>query len=231
MVTTSGRCRLAHRVDAPATKNLESDVEQPPTFDAAWKRRATAGAMDAIDEVIEASLEPLFRFCLYRVGRNRHLCEEVVQETIVRGIAELENYQPERSGNCIFPWLAGLARNEIRRALAREPVATNLETIWERMDEELRTIFGRLESAPLANEVLAREETREMVNATMAQLPQHYRLALEAKYVAQRSVRDIASDHATSEKAIESLLTRARQAFRETFLALARNLAPEGGVP
>ena len=41
--------------------------------------------------MVDASLEPLFRFCLYRVGKNRHLCEEVVQETIVRGIAELPN--------------------------------------------------------------------------------------------------------------------------------------------
>ncbi len=206
-------------------------MEQHPSFNAAWKRRAIAGDSGAIGQLVDASLEPLFRFCLYRVGKNRHLCEEVVQETIVRGIAELSNYQPERSGDCLFPWLTGLARNEIRRALAREPAAASLETIWQRMDEELRTIFGRLDSAPLAAEVLAREETREMVNATMAQLPQHYRLALEAKYVAQRSVRDIATDHATSEKAIESLLTRARQAFRETFLALTRNLATEGPLP
>ena len=205
-------------------------MDHQPTFDVAWKRRATAGDMDAIGEMVGASLEPLFRFCLYRVGKNRHLCEEVVQETIVRGIADLSNYQPERSGDCVFPWLSGLARNEIRRALTREPATSNLETIWERMDEELRAIFGRLESAPLATEVLAREETREMVNATMAQLPQRYRLALEAKYVSHRSVKDIAKDQATSEKAIESLLTRARQAFRETFLALTRNLASDGGM-
>ena len=180
--------------------------------------------MDAIGEMVDASLEPLFRFCLYRVGKNRHLCEEVVQETIVRGIAELKQYQPDRSGGSLFPWLMGLALNEIRRTQSREPDAKILETMWNRMDDELRTIFGRLESAPLATYVLAREETHEMVNATMSQLPQHCRVALEAKYVAQRSVKDIAQDQATSEKAIESLLTRARQAFRETFLALTRNL-------
>ena len=40
-------------------------------------------------------------------------------------------------------------------------------------------------------------------------------------------VREIAQERVTSEKAIESLLARARQAFRETFLALARNLHTE----
>jgi len=203
-------------------------VEKQLTFDAAWKLRATDGDEQAICELVDASLEPLFRFSFYRVGRNRHLCEEVVQETILRAIAELPSYQPQRSANNVLPWLTGLARNEIRRALSRELATSSLETIWARMDEELRTIFGRLESSPLADDVLVREETREMVNATMSQLPQHYREALEAKYVSRHSVREIATQRSTSEKAIESLLTRARQAFRETFLALARNLNTEG---
>ena len=197
------------------------------TFDAAWKLRACDGDEQAVRQLVDASLEPLFHFSFYRVGRNRHLCEEVVQDTILRAIAELPSYEPERSANNVFPWLAGLARNEIRRALSREPATTSLETLWARMDEDLRTIFRGLESSPLADDILEREETREMVNATMSQLPQHYREALEAKYVSRRSVREIASARSASEKSIESLLTRARQAFRETFLALARNLNTE----
>ncbi len=86
-----------------------------------------------------------------------------------------------------------MARNEIRRALSREPATTSLESIWARMDEDLRAIFSGLESSPLAEDVLVLEETREMVNATMSQLPQHYREALEAKYVSRRSVREIAA--------------------------------------
>ncbi len=78
-----------------------------------------------------------------------------------------------------------------------------------------------------SDDVLRREETREMVGATMSQLPRHYREALEAKYVAGKSVRDIAAALAISEKAVESQLTRARKAFRATFVALARNLNVE----
>jgi RNA polymerase sigma factor (sigma-70 family) len=123
--------------------------------------------------------------------------------------------------------MAGLARNEIRRTLAREPATSSLETLWAKMDDDLQTIFRGIESSPLADDILVREETREMVNATMSQLPQHYREALEAKYVSRTSVREIAAARSASEKSIESLLTRARHAFRETFLALARNLNAE----
>lgn len=172
-------------------------------------------------------LGPLYQFCLYRVGRDCHLCEEVVQETLVQAIRKLLQYDPARSGGRIAPWLTGLARNVIQRVLARERATTSLESLWARMDEELREIFARLESEPLADDMLVREETREMVNATMSQLPPHYREALEAKYVDRRSVRDIAVARSTSEKAVESLLSRSRQAFRETFLALARSLNTE----
>ncbi len=196
-------------------------------FDNPWHRCALAGNPPAIDTLAQAALGPLYRFCFYRVGRNRHLCEEVVQETMLRAIRELDRYEPERAQGNIFPWLAGLARNEIRRVLARENAAVSLETLWNRMDEQLRELFGRLESEPFGAELLARDETREIVGATMSQLPPHYRDALEAKYVNGQSVHQMAADRGLSEKTVESQLTRARKAFRAMFLALARNLNVE----
>ncbi len=196
-------------------------------FDASWRRRALRGDEQAIGLLAADMLDPLYRFCFYRVGRNRSLCEEVVQETLIRAIRDLDRYEPDRGRNDIFPWLSGLARNEIRRALAREKSAASLEALWARMDDDLRRVFAQLESDPLDDEALRREETREMVNATMSQLPTHYREALENKYVVGKSVRDIAAALSMTEKAVESQLTRARRAFRETFLALARNLELE----
>lgn len=195
-------------------------------FDAAWRRRAMAGDSAAVRALADAALAALFRFCLYRVGRDRHLCEEVVQETLVRAIEQLEQYDPSRSGGNIVAWLMGLARNEIRRSLARESTAS-LEALWDRLDRELLSVFSRLDAEPFNEDLLHREETREMVNATMSQLPSHYRSTLEAKYVDGRSVRDIARGARLTEKAVESQLTRARDAFRATFLALARNLDVE----
>ena len=196
-------------------------------FDASWRARALAGHAEAVMALAQTALEPLYRFCLHRVGRNRHLCEEVVQETMLRAIRELEQYDPARSGNNVFSWLTGIARNEIRRVLAREKATVSLELLWDRMDRELLALYERLEAEPLAEDVLCRQETREMVGATMSQLPPHYREALEAKYVLGKSVRDMAQALRMSEKAVESQLTRARKAFRATFLTLAKNLGVE----
>jgi RNA polymerase sigma-70 factor (ECF subfamily) len=196
-------------------------------FDASWRARALAGSADAVRCLAEEALHPLYTFCLYRVGKNRHLCEEVVQETLVRALRDLENYDPSRCNNNIFPWLTGLARNEIHRVLAREKPTVSLDTLWGKVDQELQGLYSQFDSEPFSDEILIREETRELVNATMSQLPPHYREALEAKYVTGKTVRDLARLWSLSEKAVESLLTRARQAFRATFQALARNLEPE----
>jgi RNA polymerase sigma-70 factor (ECF subfamily) len=200
-----------------------------PIFDAAWRGRALRGDAEAVRMMADALLEPLYRFCLYRVGRNRHTCEEVVQETLVRALRGLEHYDPPRAGNNIFPWVTGLARNEIHRMLHRERAAVSLEAVWDKVDRELQSAYSRLDSEPFADEVLIREETRELVNATMSQLPPHYREALEAKYITGRSVRDLATLWRTTEKAVETQLSRARQAVRTTFLVLTRNLS--AGLP
>jgi RNA polymerase sigma-70 factor, ECF subfamily len=196
-------------------------------FDSTWRTRALGGQADAVLALAHSALEPLYRFCFHRIGRNQHLCEEVVQETLLRAIRELEQYEPARAGANIFPWLTGLARNEIRRVLARERATVSLEALWDKMDRDLLALYERLDAEPFSDDVLRREETREMVGATMSQLPAHYRDALEAKYVLGKSVRDIAAAQHVSEKSVESQLTRARKAFRATFLALTRNLGME----
>lgn len=193
-------------------------------FDAAWRARALRGDEAAVARLTAWALVPLYRFCFYRVGRRRELCEEVVQETVLRALRDLERYDPARSQGDIGPWLRGLARNEVRRVLARERPGARLDAAWERLDEELLAVYARLDASPLGDDHLEREETRDLVNATMSQLPDQHREALEAKYVHGLSVRAIATALGLTEKAVESRLTRAREAFRATFVALSGDL-------
>ena len=112
-----------------------------PTFDGPWRARALAGDPDAVRALTDCALPALYRFCHYRVGRDTHLCEEVVQETLVRALRDLPRYDPGRSDNQIMPWLTGLARNAIQRALNRHRATVPLDALWARADEELRNRF------------------------------------------------------------------------------------------
>jgi RNA polymerase sigma-70 factor, ECF subfamily len=62
-----------------------------------------------------------------------------------------------------------------------------------------------------------RREEAERIAVALANLPAHYEAVLRAKYLDQESVAAIAAAQGESIKAIESMLTRARQALREMF--------------
>jgi len=74
---------------------------------------------------------------------------------------------------------------------------------------------------------LLRREVARLVHVTVDHLPPHYSQLLEWKYSDGLSVKEIAGQLGISPKAAESLLTRARQAFRDGFASLARTLEPE----
>src|SRR5262245_51251282 len=107
----------------------------PEQFDASWHDAALAGDAAALTALASSAVQPLYRFCYYRLARRRELCEEVVQETLVRAIRDLDRYEPARAAGNILPWLTGLARNEIHRVLSRER-AESLEACWLRIDAE-----------------------------------------------------------------------------------------------
>jgi DNA-directed RNA polymerase specialized sigma24 family protein len=70
-----------------------------------------------------------------------------------------------------------------------------------------------------------REQVRERICAALDYLPAPYADILEWKYVRELSVADIARRLGRSTKATESLLTRARDAFREAFTLLRGDAA------
>jgi RNA polymerase sigma-70 factor (ECF subfamily) len=62
-------------------------------------------------------------------------------------------------------------------------------------------------------------DTAERVAAALAAIPDRYEAVLQAKYLDGQSVEEISLARGESPKAVESLLTRARQAFREAYEA------------
>ena len=63
-----------------------------------------------------------------------------------------------------------------------------------------------------------------MIQATLDYLPSHYGNVLEWKYIEDNSVAEIAARLDIAPKAAESLLTRARKAFREAIVAVDESI-------
>ena len=186
-------------------------------------RRLRRGDEAALDRFYEAHVDGLYAFVFYRVGRDEALAEDVVQETFVHALDRLDDYDPARGS--LAGWLCVLSRNIIRRHLKPHRRARELRAMWDRIDETFAQVFAALDHEPLSDEVIAREETRDLVNVTIAHLPERYRAVLEQKYVGGDSMAELAARLELSEDAAKSLLARARRAFRETFVALSKTVA------
>jgi RNA polymerase sigma-70 factor (ECF subfamily) len=129
----------------------------------------------------------------------------VLQETWLIAVRRMSDFDPRKGS--FFDWLRGIAGNLIKNQNRKMQTArAAFETVAARTATTSETC-----SPSDAVERSAR------VSAALLALPDHYAAVLRAKYLEEQSVTDIALAWNQSAKAIESLLTRARVAFREQY--------------
>lgn len=184
--------------------------------------KAAAGNERALEQLYSAHVDGLYAFVFYRVGRDPALAEDAVQETFTIALSRIDEFDPQRGS--LSSWLHTLSRNVIRDSLRAHRRSDELAAQWERIDRSLAQIFESLDQTPLSDEIIARAETRDMVGMTIANLPENYSDILQRKYVNGDSLAALAAELGVSSAAAKSLLARARQAFRDAFTALTREL-------
>jgi RNA polymerase sigma-70 factor (ECF subfamily) len=188
-----------------------------PSLDKVLVRRMLDGDERAFEEFFAASFTGLFRFALARLHGNEDAAEEVVQSTLCRAIAKLATYRGEAA---LFTWLCTFCRREISEYCRRH--GRQAVELLEDDAEVAAALDSLTPAAPGPEDALKRQELARLVHAILDRLPLGYADALEWKYVEGLPVSTIAERLAISPKAAESLLTRARNAFRDGFATLGR---------
>ena len=148
------------------------------------------------DEAVRAYAGDLFRYA-YWLARNRQQAEDIVQEALLRG---WRAFPAVRDPGAVKSWLFSIVKNEFHRATAKDAQraggagsvdAAELEIVDERVSP-----FGL-----------------EMRDALMA-LPVSYAEPLALQVLGGFSCAEIASMLETTEGAVMTRLTRARQALK-----------------
>jgi RNA polymerase sigma-70 factor (ECF subfamily) len=189
------------------------------TEDRELVRRMLAGQEEAFGLFFEGHFARLYRFALARLGRDDDAAEDIVQSTLCKAIKELATYRGEAA---LFTWLCTFCRHEIS-AYYRRRGRLRPERLIED-SPEIRSALESLAAAdPSAEGEIQREQIARLVQVALDSLPASYGDALEWKYIQGMSVRQVAERMEIGLKAAESLLTRAREAFRETFTVLLGN--------
>jgi len=202
-----------------------NDTSSARRNDDAILRQISKGDVDALTEWFHRHKDALYAFIFYRVGGDPELTADAVQSTFAAALERLDRYDPERGD--MITWLRFLSRNIVRSQMAGHRRDVQLQTVWDRIDESLQAAYQRIESDLLPEDILQRKETRELVQMTLANLPPQYQQVLEAKYIENHPLETIAKIRDTSLDSVKSMLRRARAAFRECFLAIAKMEIPD----
>ena len=181
--------------------------------DIALVRRVLAGEESAFDDLFDGWFPPLYRFALSRLGGNEDACEEVVQRTLIRAFDRLHTYRGEAA---LLTWLCTLCRREI--SAWHERAGRACEVSWPEPQVGLQGALDAIAAgADDPEAALRRRELAALVRLTLDHLPGRYGDVLEWKYIEEQSVDEIAGRLGVGYKAAESMLSRARAAFREGF--------------
>lgn len=179
--------------------------------------RVAGGDRAAFDAFFREYFPRLYRFALTRTDNDADLAEEVVQKTMCTVVRTMGSYRGEA---LLFTWLCQICRNDMAAAFRQRGVEAPADVAIE----DHPAVQSALESMG-ANEwrpdtERSREELAGFVRATLDYLPANYATALEMKYIGGNSVAEIAAALGIGEKAAESVLSRARAAFKEGFRSL-----------
>jgi RNA polymerase sigma-70 factor (ECF subfamily) len=184
--------------------------------DKALAARMLVGEERAFEDFFSAYFPGVYRFALFRLDNDPTAAEETAQAALCAAMSKIETYRGEAP---LFSWLCTFCRHEISAWYGRQqrsPAALSLAD-----DDTVQAVLDSLESEQPGPEAsLRKKELAYLIRQALDRLPPHYGNALEWKYVENLPVVEIAARLKLGPKAAESLLVRARTAFRECFTAV-----------
>jgi len=165
----------------------------------------------SFDTIYKKLSSPLFKFIAKRIGAKPQVAEEVFEETIT---AAWKGWSTFKHKSSYFTWICRIALNKIAdyyRGQIHERsrfVAPILEEIAYIEDQNI-----------LPEEKIALDELRFSIRKCLDLMPSEKRNLLYLRYWEELSVKQIAKQLNTSERAIEGKIYRARQTLKEHFLS------------
>ncbi len=165
-------------------------------------RRMRAGEEGAYREFYDAYYSRLLRYLFVVAAGDEEAAAEALEATLVRVVRHIKVFPNE---DVFWSWLTVLARSAFSdHSRKRRRYLAFLDRFTRHANVEKETP----ETSDADDRLLAALE------GSLAALPAEERQLVEWKYFAHRSVRDIAAELGTSEKAIESRLVRIRRKLK-----------------
>jgi len=163
-----------------------------------------SGDLGAFNEIVRSHQELAWRIAWRFLG-DRHAAEDAVQEAFLRILDGAASYRPSASFKTfLFRVVTRLCLDHVRK---HRPAPT------DRLPQVA-------DSEPDPATRMADAECEQSVRATLDSLPPNQRMAVVLRYWEGLNCRDVAAAMETSDKAVERLLARAREALQPKLVRL-----------
>jgi RNA polymerase sigma-70 factor, ECF subfamily len=175
-----------------------------PAADSALADAILAGDRKATAEFISRFADRVYAYVSSRLLPRTDLAEDLAQEVFLAAWQNLASFGGKSS---LEAWLLGIARHKVEdHYRARLRAMASIEEVFEDAPEPALAldVEGKLDQ----------DRLRERTLRVLADLPEHYRLALLWRYWEKCPAQEIAARTGKTEKAVERLLDRARHQFR-----------------
>jgi RNA polymerase sigma-70 factor (ECF subfamily) len=197
-----------------AADNTDDDLQDERRL----VRRMLDGDERAFNEFFEEYFGRLYRFALPRLNGDADAAQEVVQATLCRSMRKLNSFRGEAA---LFTWICQICRRQIADYL-REHGRHSARVVLIEDSPEIREALEGIQ-APAGEgpeERYGKGQISSLIRAVLDRLPARYGDALEWKYVEGLSVEEIGARLGIGHTAAQSLLARARVAFRDGIVAV-----------
>jgi RNA polymerase sigma-70 factor (ECF subfamily) len=178
--------------------------------DAAVVTSFLGGEERAFQEIVERYQTRLLNF-IYRTIGDREKAEDLVQEVFIRVYRHLQRFdRSKKFSTWIYTIASNLAKNELRNR-SRNPLVL-FQTIKKNWQDEDRPVqFEDVNSRP--DDLFRKRHLRQLVEASVAQLPEHHRQVFVLRELEGKSYEEIAEITDCNLGTVKSRLNRARNSF------------------
>ncbi len=193
-------------------------------------KQLARGNEAAFKQFFDAHFARLYRFAMHRLDQDHDLARDIAQQTLCVAIDKIADYRGEAA---LYTWMCQIARNLIM-AHHRKNQRQMKKVVPIGDVPEIRRV---LEAVAMSEELqpekqYAQARLRTLITEVLDCLPGQYGDVLEWKYVEHLSVEQIAERMDTTMVAVQSILARARNAFKGAMGRLLKEapeiLGPEG---
>jgi RNA polymerase sigma-70 factor (ECF subfamily) len=168
------------------------------------------GEERAFQELVERYQTRLLNF-IYRTIGDRDRAEDLVQEVFIRVYRHLHRFdRSKKFSTWVYTIASNLAKNELRNR-SRNPLVL-FQTMQGSNDDEERPLqFEDTTARP--DDLYRKRHLRELVEETVAKLPEHHREVFVLRELEGKSYEEIAEITDCNLGTVKSRLNRARTAF------------------